>query len=120
MESVSETSPMGVLDHQYENSPADQNVRAREHLLAILETLSNKDAFEIFGLAADGIYARTDVLDEYHFTRKRYYVRLKRLLELGLVQKDSRKYVHTSLGRVVYETLVKNLGTVLLSDEAIN
>ena len=102
------------MDHGYDERPKDRDARAKEHLLSILETLSNKDAFEIFVLTADGINARTDVLDEYHFTRKRYYVRLKRLLDLGLVQKESKKYVHTPLGRLVHETLVKNLGSALL------
>jgi predicted transcriptional regulator len=84
-------------------------VRAR----AIHSALSNQDAYEIFCLAADGINASTSILRERSFSRKRYYLRLKSLVDLELVHKDGGKYKHTPLGRMIYENQVKSLENML-------
>ncbi|MGI0092237.1 MAG: hypothetical protein ACREBS_11070 [Nitrososphaerales archaeon] len=75
----------------------------------IYAILSNRDSFDIFCLASSGIHATTRILAEYKFSKKRYYVRLKELIETGLVQKEGRFYRHTTLGTIVYENQVKGL-----------
>lgn len=73
---------------------------------AIYSALSDKDSLDIFCMAAGGIPAKTRVLAEHKFSRKKYYVRLKRLRSVGLVRKLGRHYFHTSLGQIIYETQI--------------
>src|SRR5579862_7625035 len=84
--------------------------RARE----IHSALSNGDSLRIFNLAAAGIDASTSVLEKYQFTKKRYYGRLKELVDLGLIFKENGEYRHTKLGNMVFENQVKNLEDILL------
>jgi hypothetical protein len=84
--------------------------RARE----IHSALSNGDSLRIFNLAVDGIDASTSVLEKHQFTKKRYYGRLKELVDLGLIFKENGEYRHTSLGTMVFENQVKNLEQILV------
>jgi len=83
----------------------------------IYSALSNGDSLRIFNLAADGIDASTSVLEKYQFTKKRYYGRLKELVDLGLVAKEDGEYRHTALGRIVFESQVKDLERILVKKE---
>ncbi len=87
----------------------DEHKFTRVKVLSILSALGNSDSFEIFVLAYSGLDATTEILKQGHFTRKRYYVRLRELVELGLLHKLSGKYVHTLLGKKVYEDSMKSL-----------
>ena len=80
----------------------------------IYAALSNSDSLRIFNLAADGIDASTTVLEKYQFTKKRYYGRLKELVDLGLVTKEDGEYKHTILGNIIFESQVKDLEQILL------
>ena len=93
-------------------SEKDENMSetgTQAHAIDIYSALSKKDSFVIFCLASTGIEASTRVLEQYEFSRKRYYVRLKQLIDIGLVQKEGRFYKHTALGKMVYENVVKGL-----------
>ncbi|MGI0091479.1 MAG: hypothetical protein ACREBS_07205, partial [Nitrososphaerales archaeon] len=81
--------------------------------MRIHSALANKDSFRIFGLAARGIDASRDVLARHDFSKKRYYVRLKELVDLGLVAKDEGVYRHTALGSIIYENQVSSLQRIL-------
>lgn len=72
----------------------------------VFASLSNRDSFEIFKLAAGGIDASTAVLRERNFSRKRYYGRLSELVKLGLIRKEFGRYVLTGLGRFVYDSTI--------------
>lgn len=80
----------------------------------IHSALSNGDSLRIFNLAAEGIDASTSVLEKYQFTKKRYYGRLKELVDLGLITKENGEYRHTSLGNLVFESQVRDLEQILL------
>ena len=84
-----------------------------ERVQAIYAVLSKKDSFEIFCLAASGISASTQSWKEEGFSKKRYYTRLRGLMDLGLVEKDKGHYVHTVLGRIVYESQLRTLAMVV-------
>ena len=80
--------------------------------------LSNKDSLRIFALAASGIMATTDEIEKSSLTKKRYYVRLKQLIDLGLVAKKTNGqkiggkrqfYEQTLFGRIVYREHVLKL-----------
>ena len=92
------------------NTSLEMETRARE----IHSALSNSDSLRIFNLAADGIDASTSVLEKHQFTKKRYYGRLKELVDLGLVFKENGEYKQTKLGSMVFENQVKNLDQILL------
>jgi predicted transcriptional regulator len=85
----------------------------------IYSALSNSDSLRIFNLASEGIDASTSVLEKYQFTKKRYYGRLKELVDLGLVMKEDGEYRHTTLGSLIFETQVKDLEQILLNKKNI-
>ncbi|MGA2875040.1 MAG: hypothetical protein ABSE82_05805 [Nitrososphaerales archaeon] len=96
-------------------TPSEQIREEKSHAQArqIFSTLANEDALRIFGLAASGIEASKCVLVENHFSKKRYYVRLGELVEIGLVAKEKGVYRHTILGSIVYENQVASLQRIL-------
>ncbi len=96
MESQS-TFPSQVHRALLEMVPSETFVRE------IYSALSNTDSYRIFRLASDGIDASSEVLEEQSFSKKRYYVRLRKLIQLGLVRKDNGRYIHTNLGKLVHE-----------------
>lgn len=79
----------------------------------IFSTLANEDAMRIFALAADGIEASKCVLEENDFSKKRYYVRLGELVDIGLIAKENGFYRHTPLGSIVYQSQVASLQRIL-------
>lgn len=87
--------------------------------MAIHSVLANKDALQILNMAAEGINASLEVLAANNFSKKRYYVRLKELIDLGLIYKDNGVYRHTALGTLVYENQVKNLRQILFKRSSI-
>jgi predicted transcriptional regulator len=93
------------------NATPEVETKARN----IYSALSNSDSLRIFNLAASGIDASTSVLEKYQFSKKRYYGRLKELVDLGLVAKADGEYRHTTLGNLVYESQVKDLEQILLN-----
>lgn len=82
-------------------------------MMEIHSALSNCDSIRIFNLAATGIDASTSVLQKHQFTKKRYYGRLKELVDLGLIFKNNGEYKHTALGSAIFENQVKNLEQIL-------
>ena len=94
-----------------EPSPSASEVTLR--VLEVYETLSNRDSFEIFVLTSFGIDASTTTWRNHGFSKKRYYQRLKRLVDIGLVQKVSGQYRQSPLGKLIYENQVKPLQIVL-------
>src|SRR5579872_3665446 len=86
----------------------------------IYYALSNSDSLRIFNLAAEGIDASTSVLEKYQFSKKRYYGRLKELVDLGLIAKEDGEYRHTVLGNLVYGSQVRDLEQILLSKTNIS
>lgn len=90
-----------------------------ERTRAIHSALANKDALQILIMAAEGINASHDVLTAHNFSKKRYYVRLKELVTLGLIYKDNGVYRHTALGTLIYENQVRNLRQILFKSSSI-
>jgi hypothetical protein len=95
-----------------ESSPPSAS-EVTQRILEIYETLSNRDSFEIFVLTSLGVDASTTTWHNHGFSKKRYYQRLKRLVDVGLVQKESGQYKQSPLGKLIYENQVKPLQTVL-------
>lgn len=71
--------------------------------LKIMEALSNEDAVNLFFYAEKGITSSTAAIKALGMTQKRYYTRLKLLLDAGLIQKTEEGYQHTLLGKLVHK-----------------
>jgi predicted transcriptional regulator len=78
-------------------------------LTDILSILSKTDALTIFSVAKNGLESELDTPQKIGLTKKQYYTRLKQLVELGLLNKNESKYVHTALGNLIYEKHVVGL-----------
>ena len=77
------------------------DLEAESKLVKILRTLGNKDAVKILRSARNGLEARTTTYKELGISVKRYYYRLGRLMDAGLVTKMNNRYELTPLGVTV-------------------
>jgi predicted transcriptional regulator len=75
----------------------DQSVLSEA--VKVLSSLSNEDAVKIFVEANLGIVSSTETIRKIGITQKRYYVWLKRLIEAGLITKQSDTYIQTMFGK---------------------
>jgi len=73
-----------------------------KYLEKIFSASSSTDALKIFCAAKNGIESSTQVIKELGLTQKRYYTNLKRLIDVGLIEKVDGAYRHTTLGKIAY------------------
>lgn len=74
-------------------------------LAKILRTLGNEDAIKILRFARGGFEGRSDAYKSIGLSIKRYYSRLKTLIDVGLVVKNGSRYELTPLGKIVHNSL---------------
>jgi predicted transcriptional regulator len=72
--------------------------------------LGDKQSVEILNAASTGFLSSNAIPNQ---TKKQYYVRLKRLVDIGLIEKQHRTYKLTSFGSIVYENHVKTMDKIL-------
>lgn len=72
-----------------------------DHMIKILTALSNEDALSIFFYLKNGVGSSKDAIQILNLTQKRFYSRLKDLLDVGLIEKVEGKYKYTALGEAV-------------------
>jgi predicted transcriptional regulator len=82
----------------------------------ILSSLANQDAIKIFQTANSGITSSTETIEELGLTQKRYYSRLRQLIEAGLIEKIGDAYKHTIFGKLCYRLGEKFLDAVTHRD----
>jgi len=80
----------------YEPSP-----ETLEHCIDIFSTFANLDTMRIFLLAEKGISNSSKAIKELDLTPKRYYSRLKGLIDCKVIEKVDGKYVYTPTGQVL-------------------
>ena len=78
-------------------------------LCKLLSIMSKPDALTLFILAKQGIKAEIDTPKDLGLTRKRYYTRLKRLVDSNLIEKREGSYFHTTFGSFVHDELLGHL-----------
>jgi len=83
----------------------DAQAEIFKQLERIFSAGSSIDALKIFCATKDGIESSTQAIKKLGLTQKRYYTNLKRLIDVGLVEKVDGKYVHTTLGKIVYKLM---------------
>ena len=76
----------------------------------IFAILGDKQSVEILGAASTGFLSSNGIPNQ---TKKQYYVRLKRLVDIGLIEKLHRTYKLTSFGSIVYENHVKTMDKII-------
>jgi len=76
------------------------SVAAFGSMVEILDALGNQDALSIFIYVEKGMTSSKVAIQELGLTQKRFYSRLKELIDVGLIEKDEGGYQYTTLGRV--------------------
>lgn len=72
-----------------------------EQSVRLFSVLSSEDSVRIFLYAEQGIASSTQAIRDLGLTQKRYYSRLKGLIDAGLIEKVDGSYVYTPLGRML-------------------
>jgi len=72
-----------------------------DHSLRLFSVFSSEDAMRLFLYTERGITSSTQAMKDLGLTQKRYYSRLKALLNLGLIEKIDGTYRYTALGKVI-------------------
>ena len=76
----------------------------------IFAILGDKQSVEILGAASTGFRLSNGIPNQ---TKKQYYVRLKRLVDIGLIEKRQSTYKLTSFGSIVFENHVKTMDKII-------
>lgn len=83
--------------------------RSIEELAKILGILGNKDAIKILRFAKSGFDSSTDMHKELGLSVKRYYYRLKKLMDADLITKRNNRYELTPLGEIVCDSIEREI-----------
>ncbi|MFC1754603.1 hypothetical protein ACFL96_14600 [Thermoproteota archaeon] len=81
----------------------------------ILHALSNEYSIKIFKQTSTGLKSGKSGLEKTGLTKKQFYSKLNRLVDLGLVFKTKGVYKQTSLGTLVNSTQIKPLEEALIN-----
>ncbi|MCW3990347.1 MAG: hypothetical protein NWE88_09760 [Candidatus Bathyarchaeota archaeon] len=76
------------------------SVAAFGSMVNILDALGNQDALSIFIYVEKGMTSSKLAIQELGLTQKRFYSRLKELIDVGLIEKNEGGYQYTTIGRV--------------------
>jgi predicted transcriptional regulator len=77
----------------------------------VFSILGDKQSIEILESASTGMRSSSNGICNH--SKKQYYVRLKRLVEMGLVEKRKSVYNLTAFGLLVYENHFKTMDKVV-------
>jgi predicted transcriptional regulator len=98
--------------------PLDIDMTAFAELVKILSALGNEDALAIFLYTSNGISSSKEAIQTLGLTQKRFYSRLKDLIDNKLVEKVEGEYRHTALGRILCD-LGLSLEELLVNKEKL-
>jgi predicted transcriptional regulator len=98
--------------------PLDVSMTAFSDLVKILNALGNEDALAIFIYAESGIQSSKDAIRTLGLTQKRFYSRLKDLIDVKLISKTEGEYQYTALGKHFYN-LKRQIEPVLDNKERL-
>jgi hypothetical protein len=77
----------------------------------VFATLADKQSVEILNAASAGLPSSSEGIRSQ--TKKQYYSRLKRLVDIGLIEKRQSIYKLTSFGSIVYENQLKTMEKII-------
>jgi len=78
-------------------------------LAKTLGVLGNRDAIKILRFARNGFDASSDAHKKLGLSVKRYYYRLDKLVESGLIIRENERYELTPLGEIVYDSMERKV-----------
>jgi len=78
----------------------------------LFNVFSSEDAVRIFLYAEKGISSSTQAIKDLGLTQKRYYSRLKGLIDIGLIEKVEGVYRYTAFGKVVHKLGIYLIGVL--------
>ena len=79
-------------------------------LAPLFKVLSKPDALKILSRVGQEIRNSTYTMEELNLTPKKYYTRLRELMNEGLVRKKDDVYRQTALGRIMYNRFLPAMG----------
>jgi len=77
----------------------------------VFALLGDKQSVEILIASSAGLQSTSNGIGSQ--TKKQYYVRLKRLVDFGLIEKHQSIYKLTSFGSIVYENHLKTMDKII-------
>ena len=77
----------------------------------VFAILADKQSVEILIAASTGLRSTSNGIGDQ--TKKQYYVRLKRLVDTGFIEKQNSVYKLTSFGTIVYENHLKTIEKIV-------
>jgi hypothetical protein len=77
----------------------------------VFALLGDKQSVEILTASSAGLQSTSNGIGNQ--TKKQYYVRLKRLVDFGLIEKHQSIYKLTSFGSIVYENHLKTMDKII-------
>jgi hypothetical protein len=77
----------------------------------VFAILGDSQSAEILDAASIGLQSSSNGIGNQ--TKKQYYVRLKRLVDIGLIEKRQSIYKLTSFGSIVYENHLKTMNKIM-------
>ena len=77
----------------------------------VFAILGDSQSVEILDAASTGLQSSSKGIGNQ--TKKQYYVRLKRLVDIGLIEKHQSIYKLTSFGSIVYENHLKTMNKII-------
>jgi len=98
---------------QVPDYPLEVSMAAFADMVRILDALGNEDALAIFLYTQHGIKSSKEAIETLRLTQKRFYSRLKELLDNALVEKVDGEYRHTMLGSILLEMGLQMEGLLL-------
>jgi predicted transcriptional regulator len=90
---------------------------ALEEFLKIIKVLRNEDSLNIFLISEKGITGSKVDIRNFGLTQKRFYLRVKELIDVGLIEKKEGKYKLSELGKIIFNTIIKLEPILLLKDK---
>ncbi len=81
-----------------------------EGLVKLFKALSKPDALEIFLLAGEGIENSKYAMEELGLTPKKYYARLRELVDIGFIRKTGGTYGQTPFGSIICSHFLPAIG----------
>lgn len=94
-----------------------------EQMRDMFSVLANIDTIVLFTEVGNGMKGGAETLQKLHMTKKRFYTRLRELVDSGLVEKAGKEYKYTLLGALFEQQFVSlfqistNLKELLMMEE---
>lgn len=90
-----------------------------EGITSLFRVLSKPDALRLFLHTSEGIKNSTYAIEELDLTPKRYYARLRELVDIGLVRKRDSGYRQTALGGMFCDRFLPAMGKAVEAKEEL-